>query len=272
MTTLSTASLRGSLTEKGYAILPGAVSADLRDALLIRASELIDEFDPESHRSIFTTKEQERSSDAYFLDSANDVRFFFEEDAFDEQGGLRQPKHQSINKIGHAQHRLDHIYRAFSAELGVDSLARSAGVAQPLAIQSMHIFKQPRIGGEVGLHQDATFLYTNPISVVGLWFALEDATVENGCLWALPGAHRLGLERRYRRHKEGFVFDELASVQWPESEAVPLEVEAGTLIVLHGLLPHRSGPNTSDRSRQAYTLHFIDQGASYPEDNWLQVR
>ena len=54
----------------------------------------------------------------------------------------------------------------------------------------MYIFKQPNIGGEVTCHQDSTFLYTEPIDIVGLWFALEDATIENGCLWAIPGGHR----------------------------------------------------------------------------------
>ena len=207
------------------------VPTELREALLIRATELIDEFDPDSHRSVFTTREQSRTTDDYFLGSANDIRFFFEEDAFDKYGRLRQDKQQSINKIGHAQHRLDPIYRAFSEELALSELVRKAGIDQPLALQSMHIFKQPRIGGEVGLHQDATFLYSEPLSVLGLWFALEDATVDNGCLWALPGAHRLGLERRYHRSGQSFAFEELTSITWPDEDAVPLEVEAGTLIV-----------------------------------------
>jgi phytanoyl-CoA hydroxylase len=50
---------------------------------------------------------------------------------------------------------------------------------------------------------------------------------------------------------------------------VPLEVKKGTLVVLHGLLPHRSGPNTSSKSRHAYSVHLIDGTARYPEDNWL---
>ena len=56
----------------------------------------------------------------------------------------------------------------------------------------MYIFKQPGIGGEVGCHQDATFLYTEPMTVTGFWFAIEDATLENGCLWAAPGGHQQG--------------------------------------------------------------------------------
>ena len=50
--------------------------------------------------------------------------------------------------------------------------------------------QQKKIGGEVALHQDSTFLYTDPPSVVGLWVALEDATKENGCLWHLPGKRK----------------------------------------------------------------------------------
>ncbi len=59
--------------------------------------------------------------------------------------------------------------------------------------------QQPKIGGEVRPHQDSTFLRTDPPSVVGLWWALEDATKQNGCLWALPGAHAQGVARHFIR-------------------------------------------------------------------------
>jgi phytanoyl-CoA hydroxylase len=139
----------------------------------------------------------------------------------------------------------------------------------PLLLQSMLIFKQPEIGGEVVLHQDATFLYTEPVSVMGLWVALEDATQENGCMWALPGGHRAGLKRRFKRAGRGVAFDELDPTPFSDEE-VPLEAPQGTVVVLHGLLPHRSGANRSPRSRLAYSLHVIEAGARYPEDNWLR--
>ena len=134
----------------------------------------------------------------------------------------------------------------------------------------MYIFKQPRIGAEVICHQDAAFLHTEPQSVIGLWFALEDATVENGCLHAAPGEHKGPLRSRFLRHglrTETVVFD---PTPLPGGDLVPLEVEEGTLIVLHGLLPHWSAPNRSSRSRHAYTLHVIDGEARYSADNWLQ--
>src|SRR3546814_4438364 len=98
----------------------------------------------------------------------------------------------------------------------------------------MYIFKQPRIGGEVGWHHDSTFLYTEPPSVVGLWFALEDATLENGCLWALPGGHNGPLRERWRRRapaegEAAMTMERLDATPWPD-EGVPLEVSKGTLV------------------------------------------
>jgi len=56
---------------------------------------------------------------------------------------------------------------------------------------------------------------------------------------------------------------------YPSEGIVPIEAERGTLVVLHGTLPHLSGPNRSDLPRHAYTLHAIDGAARYPRDNWL---
>ena len=124
------------------------------------------------------------------------------------------------------------------------------GVAAPLLLQSMVIFKQPRIGGAVVCHQDASFLTTEPSSVLGLWFALEDATVENGCLWALPGQHWSPLRSRFRRDGRGLGTEWYDRRPWPEAGRVPIEAKHGTLVVLHGHLPHLSGPNRSARSRR----------------------
>ena len=52
----------------------------------------------------------------------------------------------------------------------------------------MYIFKQPRIGDKVIPHQDGSYLYTEPLKVVGIWIALEDCTLENGCLQFIPGS------------------------------------------------------------------------------------
>jgi phytanoyl-CoA hydroxylase len=135
----------------------------------------------------------------------------------------------------------------------------------------MYIFKQPGIGGEVGWHQDATFFETTPISVTTFWFALEDATVHNGCLWTQPGAHRSPLRERFVRQGDQVSMQKLDTTPWPDTTtAIPLEVEAGALVVFHGLLPHYSAPNRSSASRHAYTLHVTDATTLYSPANWIQ--
>jgi len=256
---------------QGFLVLAGFCEDVETNALRTRADELVREFDPSDLPSIFSTHEQSRVTDEYFLTSGDKIRFFFEENAFNPDGTLKQAKEKSINKIGHALHDFDPVFDRFSRSDKIKQLSADLGIENPLLLQSMYIFKQPNIGGEVTCHQDSTFLYTEPNDIVGLWFALEDATLENGCLWAIPGGHKSGLKSRWVRIGQvGMEFQTFDAEPWPEEELVPLEVKKGSLILLHGLLPHRSLENKSSKSRHAYTLHLIGGDANYSADNWLQ--
>ena len=76
--------------------------------------------------------------------------------------------------------------------MSLQTLAKGFGLVDPAIIQSMYIFKNPRVGGEVCPHQDASFLWIEPLKLYGVWLPVDDATEENGCLWFIPGSHKTG--------------------------------------------------------------------------------
>ena len=255
--------------KNGYLIINNFYLEEECNTLISQAENLINNFDPKSVKSIFDTNKQEHIDDSYFLESGDKIRFFFEDKAFDNMGNLIRDKKFSINKIGHALHDIDEVFYKFSHRVDLNNIAETININHPLLLQSMYIFKQPNIGGEVVCHQDSTFLYTKPESAVGFWVALEDATIENGCLWVAAGGHKGPLRKLFTKINNNMTMITLNETPFEETET-PLEVKKGTLVLLHGRLPHYSGENTSSKSRHAYTLHVIDGSCDYPKENWLQ--
>ncbi len=261
---------RHSFALNGYAIVDDMLSPAACAELTGQAYRLIEQADL-SEASRFSTTERSRIDNDYFLGSAETIRCFFEDGAFDEAGRLSAARERSINKIGHALHDLDPVFRRLARRPDLGELARTLGLVEPYIYQSMLIFKQPRIGGEVTWHQDASFFLTEPSSVVTFWFALEEATLENGCLWVEPGGHTGPLRERYCREGRSLSMVPLDDRPWPTREAAqPVPVAAGSLLVFHGHLPHYSAANRSERSRLALTFHVVDGRCTYAADNWLQ--
>lgn len=259
--------------ENGYLVLEEAIAkthiADLKAAAL----RIVDDFDIANHRAVFTTSDRDSGRDDYFFDSAQNVHCFLEEGALDTAGELLKPARLAINKIGHAMHDLHPVFKDFCRQPLFGHVLRDIGYQAPLLWQTMYIFKQPHIGGEVRWHQDGSYLITEPATVTGIWIAIEDANRDNGCLWVQPGGHRSPLRETYQvdwNTRKGQLTD-LDSTPWPTADdAIAVEVPAGSMVVFHDHMPHYSSQNRSDRSRHAFTLHAAERGAQWSGKNWLQ--
>ncbi|GAA6019357.1 hypothetical protein JCM11491_000907 [Sporobolomyces phaffii] len=288
-----TSEQKAQFEQDGYLILPSFFTRERASRLLSRSHRLLSEFSLEDHPMTkfvgsgeAQTGKAKHVGDSYFLESGDKVRFFFEPAAFGPDGTLNRPKEKSVNKIGHGLALLDEEFRDFTFSEDLKQLARDLGFHRdPRVLQSMIICKNAQVGGKVSSHDDSTFLYTQPLSAMGFWFALEDCTTSNGCLSFVPGSHKVNtINKRLVRVPEergggteivpiegvescGIDWDQDPSVEWKTAEC-----QTGDLVLIHGSVIHRSERNLSDKSRFIYTFHCIEgQGAEWDEHNWLQT-
>lgn len=227
---------------------------------------------PKEDRCTFQT---ETRNQKYFLESGDKIRFFFESGALGPNNELLVPEQYSLNKVGHSLHKDHPVFRKYTFDNRIRELCWQLGFQKPAVAQSMYMFKNPGIGDAVSSHQDGSYLYTDPPSVVGFWIALEDATLENGCLKFIRASHKNGVHRRYIRNPdkdspEALIFDRPAPI-YQLSNFTACPVKKGTLVIIHSQVVHRSETNKSKKSRDAYTFHVIEtRGTRYASENWLQ--
>ena len=303
----------------GFVLVPSFSHSREIEAMKTFMQNLVNnQWDPNQSTHVFRTDDKQVEAQAksdYFLDSANKTHFFAEKDAMDENGNLKkeyvQNRIAALNKAGHGMHTTPGPFQTYTQSAKVTNLLTELGWEDPIVPQSMYIFKQAKIGGEVTSHQDSSFLYTTPRQTcIGLWLALDDATVENGCLWVRPGSHSEDVRRQFVRNPDHFgeslVYDsnngdpaqpqmvfrqlnENGEVDWegklPVNSAdanfnglykngfIPIPCKAGDLLVFNGQVDHLSLQNVSSRERHTFQLHCIEgeqASVKWSNENWLQ--
>lgn len=250
----------------GYLILPNFFDVRSVSTLKQRALDLINAWEPGPAHSVFTTNDQKRVADQYFMESAYKIGYFLEEGAKD----IKNKKHNSINKIAHALHDEDPVFESFSYSLKIYSILKNLGYNTPALVQSMYIMKPPGIGGEVKVHQDNSYIISTPLSCTGIWVAIEDALVNNACLYVIPGSHKEGCKTFWEKSEDGSM-EYSNQHEYSKKGGICLEAEAGDAIILHGSLVHWSDKNLSKHSRHAYSLHAIETyETTWSPKCWLQ--
>jgi phytanoyl-CoA hydroxylase len=147
----------------------------------------------------------------------------------------------------------------------VDALVRVIG-PNVKAMQSMLFIKSEGKPGQAW-HQDEYFIPTRDRSLTAVWIALDDATLENGCLWVLPGSHRRGVIYP-EREQDDPRFDcstEAYDFPYTDEDAVPVEIPAGSAVIFNGYLLHRSLQNSGKHGyRRALTNHYMSAESLLP--------
>lgn len=268
--------------ENGYVHLPNFLTPSEVNALKEDITQILSQAVLpkviEPHVKLMGTK--------YHLDSVDKSSLFFES-ACVQDGMLTAPLNQSVHKIGHGCHVQCEGAKAVTfSEKMKNAIKLLTGFSHPSVVQGMFLLKQAKIGECSPIHIDETYLIVEPVgNVSGVWIALDDSLEHNGCLEFLPGSHKgRTVNKRWIREEESHrpgtewksimkhVSSEDVVEEINENDFVKVPVKSGGLLLIHGLVLHRSSPNTSDDTRYAFTFHVYDNSRQikWSKLNWAQ--
>ena len=141
----------------------------------------------------------------------------------------------------------------------MDVLARIIGTSDLLMFQDMGLMKPPRIGSEKPWHQDCAY-FDLPLGtqVVGVWIALDDAGLDNGCMNVLDKGHKEGPQIHFTRRDWQICDSDFERLHGPAHDVVAVPLKPGGCLFFDGLCPHGTPRNLSDRRRRALQYHYRD--------------
>lgn len=168
----------------------------------------------------------------------------------------------------HFPHKISKLIFKYLSHPSITNILKQIISPNVKAVQSMLFVKAPGKPGQ-SWHQDEYYIPTRDCSLTGVWIAIDDSTIENGCLWIVPGSHKPS--KIYKRipyeGKEFGEHDTIDSSQFDISNAIPVEINAGSVLFFNGYLLHSSGKNKSnDKFRRALVYHYMSAESYLPWD------
>jgi phytanoyl-CoA hydroxylase len=251
--------------EQGYLLKTGLLTAAGCDALCAHVSETIARVAQEEE-SAGVRRDADRD---YFRESARAIGLFWEKET-DPDRLTPDDRERCVSRLGHGLHVEDETFRRAARHPAVaDALETLIGPGVNI-VQTMIIYKQPHVGREMGFHQDASYLHSEPNTLISAWMALDDVGEENSPLLVIPGSHRLPLHAIGEMGEDGHFHERALSDARPDfAAAIPVPAPRGSVIFFHGLLYHGSAPNRSPRPRRAYAVHYASAASRWSPFNWI---
>ncbi len=164
----------------------------------------------------------------------------------------------SLRKMSHLAF-LDEVFAAHARNEGILDVVASLLGPDLKLYQDQLFMKPPKIGSRQPYHQDAPLNFNiDPPEMVTCWAALDEATIENGCLWMLPGTHRSGFidKNKWKEYEKMALDGRLPGER-------PVELRAGDCSFHHGLILHSSRPNQTAKRRRGYATHYVSARCRY---------
>jgi ectoine hydroxylase-related dioxygenase (phytanoyl-CoA dioxygenase family) len=198
--------------------------------------------------------------DAATLDeiAAEFDRFRMEEDAALTEGS-RGITHRGKRYFLAGLHQRSEACRRMVTGRTLTELAVSLLGPEVRLYWNQAVIKAPRHGAAFAWHQDTGYVPIEPQEYLTIWLAVDETTVENGCIWVIPGSHHWGLQPHRRDPELG----DMVGYDGPE-KGIPVPLPRGHAAVFSSLLLHSSGPNTSEGPRRGYVVQYAPTHAVNP--------
>jgi ectoine hydroxylase-related dioxygenase (phytanoyl-CoA dioxygenase family) len=220
---LVTEELKKQYDEQGYIIYENLFSADEMD----RIRAIIDDLDAEKEQLL-----QQQGQKGISIPSQIN---------FTSKINFRNPELQS-----------------FIADSRFVELATSILGPDVRLYWDQSVYKRPEANRDFPWHQDTGYVPTEPMHYLTCWLALDDATIENGCVWIQPGSHHKGMVEHVKTDIGWLCY-------FGDNEGIPVELKKGSMVIFQSLLFHRSTPNRSQTTRKGYVIQYSTEGSFNPK-------